>query len=241
MEKPNYGIDAPGFIKRLLAIGLGFIVLGYLIKPFDIAERTIHIIGPLVMSISLLFFALAFSMILYVKIGKYNMRNIIVSRYAWKGDEQVLDVGTGRGLLMVAIAKKLQTGKAIGIDIWKDEDLTGNTMPNVQLNMELEGVMDRSKIISADVRKMSFPNHSFDVVVSLMCLHNIRSQRERDIACDEMYRVLKPGGKIIIADYTKVDDYARSLKRTGMQVSEPENCFSKAFSTMYLIEATKNP
>jgi predicted nicotinamide N-methyase len=40
---------------------------------------------------------------------------------------QVLDVGTGRGLLLIAAAKKLSgSGRAVGIDIWKASDLSEN-------------------------------------------------------------------------------------------------------------------
>jgi len=38
----------------------------------------------------------------------------------------VLDVGCGRGLLLIGAARRLTTGKAVGVDIWQAEDRVGN-------------------------------------------------------------------------------------------------------------------
>ena len=40
----------------------------------------------------------------------------------WRGNETVLDVGTGRGLLMIGAARRLTTGISVGIDIWSAKD-----------------------------------------------------------------------------------------------------------------------
>ena len=112
-----------------------------------------------------------------------------------------LDVGTGRGLLMIGAAKRLSTGKAIGIDIWSKGDLSGNSRDKTLRNVELEGVSDRVEVKSDDATAMQFPDASFDVVLSNLCLHNIPSREGRDRACREIIRVLKPGGTAVIADF----------------------------------------
>ncbi|MBW4443378.1 MAG: 50S ribosomal protein L11 methyltransferase [Plectolyngbya sp. WJT66-NPBG17] len=94
----------------------------------------------------------------------------------WQGDETVLDIGTGRGLLMIGAAKRLTTGKAIGSDIWNAEDLTGNSIENMLKNAELEDVKDKIEIR----RKMSVHEfcgrflrcRSFAAVSSQHCWRN---------------------------------------------------------------------
>jgi arsenite methyltransferase len=76
-------------------------------------------------------------MIVYAKHGKFLHRDRILAMVDWKGDESVLDVGTGRGLLMIGAAKKLTTGKAAGIDIWSTKDLSGNAMERTLPNADL--------------------------------------------------------------------------------------------------------
>ena len=43
-----------------------------------------------------------------------------------RGDEAVLDMGCGRGAVLTAVARKLTTGRVIGIDIWNTMDQSGN-------------------------------------------------------------------------------------------------------------------
>lgn len=47
--------------------------------------------------------------LLYVKIGKFRHRDFMLSLHPWRGDEQVLDVGCGRGLLLAGAARRLES------------------------------------------------------------------------------------------------------------------------------------
>jgi ubiquinone/menaquinone biosynthesis C-methylase UbiE len=94
---------------------------------------------------------------------------------------------------MIGAAKKLTTGRSVGIDIWSRKDLSGNSMEATLHNAQLEGVRDRVDVQSGDATAMNFPHDSFDVVVSNLCLHNIPRREGRDQVCREMVRVLKPG------------------------------------------------
>ena len=58
--------------------------------------------------------AAAAAMLWSSKIGKLRARDELIGAIPWRGDEQVLDVGCGRGLLLIAAAKRLTSGKAIG-------------------------------------------------------------------------------------------------------------------------------
>lgn len=147
--------------------------------------------------------------------GKVKERDQLLDRIAWKGDEQVLDVGCGRGLVLVGAAKRLTTGKAVGVDIWQAEDLSGNR-PEVPLkNAALEGVGDRVSVQTADMRKLPFPDASFDVVVSRAAIHNIYSAEGREAAIREIARVMRPQGRAAIDDIRHLREYARTFKASG--------------------------
>ena len=66
-----------------------------------------------------------FLFLIYVKYGKFRHRDFMLGMYAWRGDEQVLDVGCGRGLLLAGAARRLTSGHATGIDIWSNVDMGG--------------------------------------------------------------------------------------------------------------------
>ena len=102
------------------------------------------------------------------RIGKVRRRERLLQRIAWTGRERVLDVGCGRGLMLIGAAKRLNTGKATGIDIWQSEDLSGNRPEAAMENARREGVADRIEVQTAEMRQMPFPANTFDVVVSFL-------------------------------------------------------------------------
>jgi arsenite methyltransferase len=130
----------------------------------------------------------------------------------------VLDVGTGRGLLLVGAARRLTTGHATGIDIWNKEDLSGNSLDRTEQNLAVEGVAEKCSLVSEGAQKMSFPDGSFDVILSNLCLHNIYDKPNRIKACQEIVRVLKPGGIAIISDFKLTGEYAKVMRNAGLNV-----------------------
>ena len=111
----------------------------------------------------------------------------------------MLDVGCGLGLFLIGAAKRLSTGRAVGIDKWQQEDLSGNNEGALS-NAMIEGVADKVEVHTGDARKLPFPDASFDVVLSSMALHNIYNAGERQTAVREIARVLAPGGRVLIVD-----------------------------------------
>ncbi|MGI8742381.1 MAG: class I SAM-dependent methyltransferase [Bryobacteraceae bacterium] len=65
-----------------------------------------------------------------------------------------------------------------------------------------------------------FPDASVDTVVSSLAIHNIPLREERVQALGEMVRVLKPGGRVAILDILHVSDYAKELRRRGIEEVE---------------------
>jgi len=213
-KKPQYGVDAPGVIRNLALAG-AILVLGPLFFP-------LIKIGSVIIDTTGLMWSGggcslgAVLMLAYSLYGKYKHRDRMLGLLAWKGDEQVLDIGTGRGLLMIGAAKKLTTGKSIGIDIWNAEDLTGNNVESALSNAELEGVKDKVEILNENAKAMSFANDTFDVILTNMCLHNIYEKDGRKTACNEIGRVLKKGGTALIADFRHVREYKRNFDELGL-------------------------
>jgi 2-polyprenyl-3-methyl-5-hydroxy-6-metoxy-1,4-benzoquinol methylase len=61
----------------------------------------------------------------------------------WTGDETVLDIGCGRGLMLVGAARRLTTGQAVGIDLWRTEDQADNSPEAAQAHARREGFPTR--------------------------------------------------------------------------------------------------
>src|SRR5713226_2628782 len=206
-SRADYGLDAPGVVRNLfLAAAIGLCLWASVsLKLWSGVVRlnlgAVTLIFPLGM-IGLLcaisFSATGLWMIWSSKVGKVREREKLLDRIAWSGNERVLDVGCGRGLMMIGAAKRLTTGKATGVDIWQAEDLSGNRPEATLENARREGVADRVEIKTADMRELPFPDGSFDLAVSCAAIHNLYSAADRAKAIAEIARVLKPGGIALI-------------------------------------------
>jgi ubiquinone/menaquinone biosynthesis C-methylase UbiE len=148
-------------------------------------------------------------------------------------------VGTGRGVMLIGAAKRAPQGSAVGIDIWSATDLSGNRMDATFRNAELEGVRQRMELKTEDASQMQFPDASFDVVVSNLCLHNIPNREARDRACEQIARVLKPGGVAVISDFKHTADYAAVFSRSGLQVERSGPYLLDTFPPLRIITARK--
>ena len=237
-RKPSYGIDAPGVIRNLLVIGVVCLLLALAIS-FEL-----HL-GPFVLGGSFFFWpgailtGEALLMLLYSLHGKFAHRDRMLAAHSWRGDEQVLDVGTGRGLMLIGAAKRLTGGHATGIDIWNKEDLSGNSATATQDNLEIEGVANRCSLVNEGAQRMSFPGATFDVVVSNLCLHNIYDKSTRQQACKEIARVLKAGGVAIISDYKLTGEYAETFRQSGLTVERKATEWLRTFPPLAIVVARK--
>jgi arsenite methyltransferase len=141
--------------------------------------------------------------------------------------------------IMHGAAKFLTTGKSIGIDIWREEDLSHNTMKTALENATIEKVSDKIEILTMDARKLDFDDNSLDIILSMFCIHNIDEKTEQEMACIEIARVLKPGGTIFIGDYIPTHTYKKYFEKAGLEVISSKNYIGVAKTMMWMLEAKK--
>lgn len=216
-ETIKYGYD--GNPIRMIVSILVLILIESIL--YGIQGKLFHTIANILLPFVILGLVICIRMTLYVKFGKFHQRDDILSKVNWKGNEMVLDIGTGRGLLMIGAAKRLSEGKSIGIDIWRQEDMANNCMEKTMQNVRLEGVTEKVEVKSEDIRKTSFGSNTFDVVLSNLCIHNIAARMDREDACREIHRILKQGGKAVIGDlFFRIKEYSEVFKALGMSVEK---------------------
>jgi arsenite methyltransferase len=163
--------------------------------------------------------------------------------HTWRGDEQVLDVGCGRGLLLAGAAKRIAavpgSGHATGIDVWSNVDMSGNSADATQHNLDLEGVAPICTLVSQPAQEMSFPAATFDVILSNLCLHNIYDAPTRHKALRQIVRVLKPGGIALISDYKRTGEYAGEFRNAGLIVEKKRGSIITTFPPLTVVVARK--
>jgi arsenite methyltransferase len=187
VRRGDYGYDAPyfpvifGFLSLAAGIGAAICWQQGLIRPAG--QMTLYFV----------FFVANTSSFLYTtRRGKFLEWDRILDHLHLRGDEGVLDMGCGRGAVLTAVARRLATGRVTGVDIWSTKDQSGNARDVTLLNASLEGVGDRVQIDTGDMRALPYPDATFDLVVSSLAIHNIRSNVDRKRAIVEGFRVLNP-------------------------------------------------
>ena len=213
----DYGLDAPLVVKRMfhrgawtLAFALAVFLINRNLYPGP-AARILLVLG----GIGAIFLAIGGVMVWSSRVAKLQLRERLIDSLALQPDDKVLDVGCGRGLMVIGAAKRLKSGKANGIDVWNAQVLSGNSPEAAKENAKLEGVSDRVRIENCDARKLPYPDNHYDVVMSSLAIHNLPEADERDQAIREMWRVLKPGGRLLIFDILHTGAYAQVLREAG--------------------------
>ncbi len=205
--RPNYGIDRPDIVFFLIAAGFVTLILGVFSYVFTLYEG---------LASSLIFFAFASSFVIGSKVFKVKQAERLLNSITWRGDETVLDVGCGRGLLLISAAKHLRSGKAVGIDIWNKMLQSGNSPENTIRNARIAGVAERVEVRDGDARHLPFGDETFDIVVTSLVLHHVpKSERRKTLS--EIFRVLKPGGQLAMIELFHAREFSKILSELGMR------------------------
>jgi ubiquinone/menaquinone biosynthesis C-methylase UbiE len=203
-RRGSYGIDAP-----YAAAAIGVLIVAYLVIAI-ISGKVALFVAVLVMV------AIAACALHTTLRGKFMVWAELLDKMGLRGDERILDLGCGRGAVLLLAAQHLTTGRAVGVDLWRRADQSGNSAEATRRNAIAEGVADRVELHTGDMTALPFEDNSFDVVVSSLAIHNIRGAAGREKAIDQAVRVLRPGGRLMIADIRATRQHQTHLARIGM-------------------------
>jgi SAM-dependent methyltransferase len=104
-------------------------------------------------------------------------------------EDRILDVGTGSGLVALRAATLVAKGKVVGIDH------SSGMLKQASAKVHERGLGDTVSFRLMDAEELDFPNQSFDKVISLFALLHFPEPLR---ALQEIHRVLRPGGRVVI-------------------------------------------
>jgi SAM-dependent methyltransferase len=208
-SRAEYGFDAP-------AVPVGLAVAAALsIGVTAVVGASIGGWWWLIPLAYALFFGLSCASYVYTtRRGKFVVWTGLLSDLRLAGRERVVDLGCGRGAVLVMAARRVPAGRAIGVDLWRSVDQSGNDPANTLSNAAAEAVT--VDLLTADMLALPLATGSVDVVVSSLAIHNIPDQAGRMAAIGEAARVLRPGGRLVIADFRHTRAYADRLADLGL-------------------------
>ena len=140
-----------------------------------------------------------------------RIHELVVSRVGLSSDSQVsvLDIGCGDASLLVGLLEHAPAVTASGVDFWGSNwEYAQSACESRVSSLGLRAVFRRM-----DAARLEFPDESFDVVVSVMCFHEVRApagatMRGPLMALSEALRVLRPGGVFVLVDrFAAAADY----------------------------------
>jgi arsenite methyltransferase len=218
LQTPKYGLDAPGIVRGFLIGGPALVIAGLLLLRYarSVDQHPLIALGNAMFWTGAVLFVESFLMMASSYYGKFRARDRLIESLHLQGNENVLDVGCGHGLLLIGAAKKLSQGRAFGIDLWSQVDQGDNSREATLENARIEGVGDRVEVRDGDMRKLPFADATFDAVIANLAIHNISSREGRREAIREIVRVLKPGGQVALMDFKHVAQYAADLRTSGL-------------------------
>ena len=119
--------------------------------------------------------------------------------------EQVLDVGCGTGTLAIEVQQRVgEPGRVAGVDPGTQQIARARSKAarrNLPIDFQI-GVIEH----------LAFPDQTFDVVLSTLMMHHLPTPIKRQ-GLSEIARVLKPGGRLVIADFKRKQERAGQAVR----------------------------
>jgi SAM-dependent methyltransferase len=209
-RRADYGFDAP---PALISLGVIAVLCLALTAVLAVILPGWWWLIPLAYG---LFFLLSFASYLYTtRRGKFAVWRELLQALPLTGRERVVDLGCGRGAVLNLVARRVPQGRALGVDLWKSVDQSGNDPATAKRNAAAEGV--EVALVTADMRALPIASASVDLVVSSLAIHNIRQESGREKAIAEAARILRPGGRLMVADFRNTDKYASQLRGLGLR------------------------
>lgn len=119
-----------------------------------------------------------------------------------KEGDWLLDLGCGKGVDVFKAARELNgTGKAVGIDRLPEMIEKANAIRDKRH-------FDNADFVVSDIDNINLPDNTFDVVIS-NCVINLLEDKEK--VYREIFRVLKPGGRVSISDIIQIKQLPKNI------------------------------
>lgn len=143
-----------------------------------------------------------------------EIRTMMIEKAGLKSGDQVLDVGCGPGYVTLMAKQRVgPRGRAVGIDA-APEMIEAARQKAQRTDLDVEFKVDL-------IEKLSFPDNSFDAVLSSLMMHHLPDDLKRE-GLAEVRRVLKPGGCLMIVDMKRPESWlGRALQSVIMHRSMP--------------------
>lgn len=109
----------------------------------------------------------------------------------------VLDAGCGSGRTTIALARVLKSGRVVGLDRFDAGYIDDGGRALLDSNLRLAGLSEKVQVETGDLTAMVFADNHFDSAVSTHVYDHLGRQKLQ--ALGETYRVLKPGGRFLMA------------------------------------------
>jgi SAM-dependent methyltransferase len=209
-RRPSFGLDAPLIVAVFALVGLAG--AGLLAVQVTTGAGS-HGLGYWTTPVGLLTAgAMAHSSLR----GKVRLRDRALGELQLPAHADVLDLGCGSGLMLLGATERAPRGRGTGIDLWRTVDQAGSNRDRCLANARLLGVAERVTLVDGDMADLPFDDASFDAVLACVSIHNIHERTERDAVIRHAARVLRPGGRLLIIDFTKTKQYAQAAREAGL-------------------------
>ncbi|MCK9592466.1 MAG: class I SAM-dependent methyltransferase [Methanoregula sp.] len=108
----------------------------------------------------------------------------------------ILDAGCGTGRTTIELSKVSKNGQIVALDLFDPKSTDMSRKDLLEKNLKIAGITDRVRIVKGDVLNQEFHDNTFDTVTSTLLLNNLGKAKLTGLK--ELFRVLKPGGKLLI-------------------------------------------
>lgn len=105
---------------------------------------------------------------------------------------KILELGTGKGYFAMALAQKGYQFTTV--------DISEEEQQSAKMNLQYLGLFNKVNFVIADASQLHFPNASYDISFGINIVHHLEQPLK---VIDEFIRVVRPGGKIVISDFSK--------------------------------------
>jgi ubiquinone/menaquinone biosynthesis C-methylase UbiE len=200
----------------------GYVCINIILNTIKLTLLFISIIGLYILSLPIYLIIIFFILFIFYFIHKIfhgkkfsKTHEIITEKMielsGMLGNEKILDLGTGSGLIALNFSKKIDDGLVIGVDKWENKYLdlfikpllttnlmTGCSLKNAMNNQILEDHNKKCQFIKLDYKSnLPFLDNTFDIITSSQSVYLIKEKKQQLKLFKEINRVLKKRGRIV--------------------------------------------